>query len=358
MNPRYPLPGDTQLVLRQFRLDRCGNPGLVFSRFAPDWRDDPTIKKQGLEMVRSTKPDLALLKALCHRWQNMVLAFQGEVFQATTDWRLVVGLGQKGPLEAGFTFHPLYGVPIIPGSALKGLARAYAHLVEGLDETDASFRTVFGRASKPGEDQSQAEAGQAIFFDAIPARVPQLQLDVMNPHFPDYYRDQSGTVPPANWQSPVPVPFLTVAPGTEFLFAVGWRGPLDEEAHRLQETAREWLVNGLRHLGAGAKTSAGYGYFSPAEERPEGRAEPSPGPGLGQEREKPEEPLTWRTGTVREYRPDKGRGRLVDDETGEELPFGREAFEDKSYSPGRKHKVQFAVAEREGKKKVVAVRRT
>ncbi|MGQ9593103.1 MAG: type III-B CRISPR module RAMP protein Cmr6 [Anaerolineae bacterium] len=287
------------------------------------------------------------------------MAFQGEVFQATTDWRLIVGLGQKGPLEAGFTFHPLYGIPIIPGSALKGLARAYAHLVEGLDETDASFRTVFGRASKrPGEDQIQAEAGQAIFFDAIPVQKPRLDLDVMTPHFPDYYRDQVGTVPPASWQSPEPVYFLTVAPGTAFLFAIGWRGPLDEKGHRLQRAAREWLVNGLRHLGAGAKTSAGYGYFSPAEEKPEGRAEPSPGLGLGQEREKPEGPLTWRTGTVREYRPDKGQGRLVDDETGEELPFGREALEDKGYSPGKKHRVQFAVAERDGKKKAVAVRKT
>ncbi len=87
---------------------------------------------------------------------------------------------------------------------------------------------------------------------------------------------------------------------------------------RLHRFAQEWLKAGLMNLGAGAKTSAGYGYFvsppqpcaSVAQAQPaQAAAEPSP------------ESLTWRTGAVKEYWPDRHMGRLVDDESGEELSF-------------------------------------
>jgi hypothetical protein len=80
----------------------------------------------------------------------------------------------------------------------------------------------------------------------------------MNPHFPEYYQ---GKKAPTDCQNPVPIYFLTVAPGTEFRFAVGWRGTLDEKTEKLLNKAVEWLKCGLMELGAGAKTSAGYGYF-------------------------------------------------------------------------------------------------
>jgi len=108
------------------------------------------------------------------------------------------------------------------------------------------------------------------------------------------------------------------------------------------------------NLGAGAKTSAGYGYFvSPPQPRASGvqaqpaqaTAEPSP------------ESLTWRTGAVKEYRPDKHTGRLVDDESREELSFPQTAIEDKGWSPARKQKVRYACVEEAGKRRVVRVRR-
>lgn len=355
MSPKYPLPGDTQQVLRRFQLVQCRNPGLLFSRFAPDWRGEPTQKRSGLEAVRTVKPDADLLAGFRQRWRNVVTALQGEVFEGTTDWRLVVGLGQKGPLEVGFTFHRLYGIAMIPGSALKGLARAYAYLVEGRDEADADFRAVFGRAPKAGQDQSQAEAGSAIFFDAIPLTGPELDLDVMNPHYQDYYQ---GNAPPADWQSPVPIYFLTLKRGIRFAFAVGWRKPMDEDGLQLRSLAAQWLQKGLQELGAGAKTSAGYGYFTV----PEVQAEPTlveEVPLIAAEPKPPTapEPLTWRTGTVREYRPDRGTGRLVDAETGQEFRFERQAIKEKGWSPGKKMRVQYAVVDREGRQVVVKIRR-
>lgn len=251
-----PLPGDTQDVLRRFPPQRCRNPGLLFDRYAPDWGRNSSLKKAGLELVQRTRVDTRLLAALERRWRALLQSCNAAVFEASPQWRLIVGLGRKGPLEVGFAFHRLYGIPIIPGSSLKGIARAYASLVLGKSEDDLDFCAVFGRS--PGSEGEGGQAGRVVFFDAIPLEEPRLELDVMNPHFPQYYqRDEA----PSDWQSPVPIYFLTVGQGTRFLFGVGCRGKPDEDAMRLRDVAAEWLKKGLRELGAGAKTSAGYGFL-------------------------------------------------------------------------------------------------
>jgi len=164
--------------------------------------------------------------------------------------RLVVGLGAASVLETSLTLHRIYGFPILPGSALKGLARGYAELVDGQHEGEDEFDHVFGT-----QQGGRRRAGGVIFFDAIPssANTLKLELDVMNPHYSEYYGGK-GT-PPADYLSPVPVYFLTVAPRSEFLFAVAAR----EAA--LAARAEAWLKGGLTELGVGAKTVAGYGYF-------------------------------------------------------------------------------------------------
>ena len=364
------------------------NPGLVFDRFAPDWSSKSTLKKEGLQRVVSAQVDKDLLSEWNARWERCVRAAQGEPFALRTDWRLIAGLGRKGSLEVGFTFHR-YGFPVLPGSSVKGVARAWALLqlakqakptndVDSLDKLDGilsadseddkkeekkkylqwhaiqsdgvqrladNFRAIFG---------TTAVAGRAVFFDAIPANPPKLELDVMNPHFPKYYQ---GDQPPADWQSPVPVYFLTVAAGTEFRFGVGWRGTLDKAGQRLHQLAQEWLTEGLTNLGAGAKTSAGYGYFV-APPQPKLLESSSAGQARAASAvaELPPESLTWRTGIVKEYRPDRHMGRLVDDESGEELSFPQTAIEDKGWSPARKQKVRYACVEEAGKRRVVKVR--
>lgn len=252
----YPIPHQSVAAFTAPKVKSSQNAGLVFDRFAPYTRDNDGAKKSGFEQVRQAakNADTALLAAFNARWELDAQAIGAQSFTLKTDWRFITGLGRKGPLEAGFTFNR-YGFPILPGSSVKGIARAYATLVENKTEDDADFVAIFGRAPKQGESESAAQSGHAIFLDAIPTHVPTLELDIMNPHFPDYYQ---GTQFPTDWQSPKPVFFLTVAPNTEFRFAVGWRGAVNME---LQNRAQEWLMNGLMELGAGAKTSAGYGYF-------------------------------------------------------------------------------------------------
>jgi CRISPR-associated protein Cmr6 len=78
----------------------------------------------------------------------------------------------------------------------------------------------------------------------------------MNPHYPNYYSTQ-GQKPPADWDSPRPIFFLTVTE-TPYRFAIAARS---EQDNRLLEFAEKWLKGGLRELGIGAKTSADYGYW-------------------------------------------------------------------------------------------------
>ncbi len=60
-------------------------------------------------------------------------------------------------------------------------------------------------------------------MDGLPTTFPQLDLDIMNPHYGDYYqkkKDNKGNpIPPADYLNPVPVTFLAVATGQRFSFA-------------------------------------------------------------------------------------------------------------------------------------------
>lgn len=259
---RLPLPHAVQEVLDRRKNDPV-HPGLWITRFVR-WPDsvDPRqwnlgnrkrdILKQAAKAT--TKDEIVRLSrelaARRHAWLNPLrdqgLAVQ---FQAKTDWRLVIGLAGASPLETSMVFHHLYGVPILPGSSLKGLALAAARF----STDEEKFKQVFG---------TQKAAGLVDFLDAIP--IPQqgkplVEVDIMNPHYPRWYQKKPGAVP-SDDQSPVPVFFLTVAPGTEFDFAILCRTRPDPVREALGQ-AITWLKGGLKNLGAGAKTAAGYGYF-------------------------------------------------------------------------------------------------
>jgi len=405
-NLTYPLPYHTRQSFEKHRNKAPQNPGLLFERFLPDFTQAEAKKDAHQMMLEAAKKlDRSLLQALNARWQQQAEALGALSFTLKTEWRLVCGLGRKGPLEVGFTFHR-YGFPILPGSSLKGVARAYAfyqvgdalghallgfsptsplsqfsdthsaqkhkgpwHRLEAiltLDEPQQyqrAFEQEYGRQpeAKQLADQFRlifgtlACAGRAIFLDAIPTHLPTLEWDIMNPHYPRYY---SGEEYPTDWQSPVPVHFLVVAPQTEFRFAIGWRGAAEAT---LQTQAQNWLVQGLNQLGVGAKTSAGYGYFQsvpadqpaqPAQQSAQVTATPLPA-------QSPSEPeaLTWRSGVILEYQPATGMGRLLDEESGQEWRFDRSAIDEKGWSPGKKARVFFALGKGERGEIVIRIKR-
>lgn len=206
------------------------------------------VLRRGLSCYRARQE--AMVKSLA----NCGYATQG--FTATSHWRLAIGLATGGVLEAGgLVLHRLYGFPYIPGSSLKGLALAWGRrLRDDGSMPDERLKEIFGTADAEG---------RTVFFDALPAQVPSLDVDIMNPHYKDYYEGNKPQ-PPADYLSPSPVFFLTVAAGTPFRFAVAVQPKASEAptvAQKLLDDAVRCLQGGLEQLGAGAKTSAGYGYF-------------------------------------------------------------------------------------------------
>lgn len=264
MSDRYYLPSVTASVLNDY-INRCKNLGLILDKYPPEEVIGNTAQKSGWlrRLNVNNRNDAALAQAAYDRWYRMITVIEGvQHFRAATDWRMVIGLGGETVLETDITLHHLYGTPFIPGSALKGLTRAYAsgeiYPSTDIDKDHEVVKRIFG---------TQKEAGTVIFFDAMPVDGQvTFALDIMNPHYPDYY---SGSKPPTNDQSPIPVTFLTVT-DTAFVFALAPRNPKNDKHKADAEQAREWLQAALDKYGIGGKTSVGYGVMTlvnaPAEE--------------------------------------------------------------------------------------------
>lgn len=177
-------------------------------------------------------------------------------FTAAVSGRMIVGLGAASVTETSVAMLRAWGVPYVPGSALKGLASSAAHrgggaawerAAEGA-EGGADAGVLFG---------STAWQGVVTFHDAwwIPEgeKLP-LDLDVMTVHHADYY--MGGKAAPADWDEPNPVTFVT-ARGS---YLVALSGP-----EEWVEVARQWLTLALARDGIGAKTHAGYGRMTLSE---------------------------------------------------------------------------------------------
>jgi CRISPR-associated protein Cmr6 len=329
---RYPLPSDTAAVPHDPK-HQSRNLGLVLDRFQPindhldhgkpwadpadEWKVTDEAKRRQRAPVSMGPPVPTLLKHLNARRAALLKSFQNSGYVAeeltkAPEHRLVVGLGAEHVLETSLSLHRVYGIPIIPGSAVKGLTHAAAfwdladqlgvpplplpereqrqkagvptplQLLDrllGLDrlkDRQAVLQQVQAdpacRAATPllALDANRWSAlsvpwcavfgttgrkGQVLFLDAYPKDRLALEVDVLNPHYGAYYRAHA--TPPADYLSPVPTYFLTVAKGSTFHFILAGRDA------GLVGRAKSWLMRGLTELGLGGKTAAGYGFFQP-----------------------------------------------------------------------------------------------
>jgi len=125
------------------------------------------------------------------------------------------------------------------------------------------LKTLFGfQQEEKGKDGC---AGHLIALDSYPVEQPQLAEDILNPHFPEYYRDEGKKRGPTENQNPIPVKFLVVKPGCEFVFRLLLR-PFFSEARfhdrmGMRRIADRAVRAALQWEGIGAKTSLGYGRF-------------------------------------------------------------------------------------------------
>lgn len=182
---------------------------------------------------------------------------EGSAFSMQTASRLVFGMGYDHPTEIGFMFDWTTGLPIIPGSSLKGAARAAAR---DAGWSPKEMTEIFGKEMIDGEKESQS--GRIVFMPAYPVVDEEkafLELDVMTPHYAKYY-EEPRINPPADYYSPRPLKFLTVPVGIKYRFQLLDRDNPEKESDVLNKAAAI-LKHALKDAGVGAKTNVFYGYF-------------------------------------------------------------------------------------------------
>jgi len=250
------------------------NAGLVFDRYLDLWDDTDISEIPGRKMLREPLDRFAkefngLAKDpvrnesldMVRKRPKMAMTEGSRSERYQTTWRLATGLGTDHPSENGFVFDPLIGIPMLPGSGIKGLCRQAALILGKKEEV---ITKLFGPEAESSTDE--AAQGALIFYNAYPIHWPRLCVDVINCHHPSYYRElessQSKEVVPNETESPVPVFFLAVDSGVTFEFCIGLRG---NQKDSILDIAFELLDFGLTTLGFGAKTAVGYGVMKRPE---------------------------------------------------------------------------------------------
>ncbi len=248
----FPLPQDTARLLLEQEVV-CENAGLAMERLLAynDGRQGPELVRELADrsaLALDFSAQAELFDAWRGRWQAAADAMGATTFHATPEWRVIVGIGANKLLEVGIRLQHVYGVPVVPATALKGITRLYAERI--VEAPPARVVHLFGEA------EIEAQRGDLVFFDAIPTAPPRLERDLANPLFGAYYGGRENA-PPADYMTPRPIFFIAVGQGSRYAFAVA---SLSRDAEAVAEGVG-WLQAALQELGVGAKSAAGYGYW-------------------------------------------------------------------------------------------------
>lgn len=192
--------------------------------------------------------------------RTKLIAGEGNAFTVTCPWRIRVG-GSKGPESMLLPAFDHLGIPYIPSSTLRGVARAQAiremMLQQSLSWKDAdnAVAPYFGHLETKKADQ----AGKVVFLDAYPIPTkPQKQGDPDNAQSGGLAVDITNNI--WSWEGdnlkygPNPNVFFSLKQAT---FLIGIRkgsGCTDE----ILAKVRQWLIKGLQQ-GVGSQINSGYG---------------------------------------------------------------------------------------------------
>ena len=302
-NKVYPVNGCIQLLLENKESHKNGNFGLWFNKFIPisepigndkfqacgeNGEKNTAVDFYNEVYVYNNKNSDKLRDILKNKhwfqysfYKSYEEKYEVLIITAKLISPLITGIGQTHPNEVGMTFDHTLGIPYIPASSIKGVVR-FSHtlgllgdLSEEYFDDEAEWTNISEIFGKGRNKDNESNMGNIIFLDAYPESVPNLSVDIMNPHFGEYY---SGNKPPADYLNPIPIKFLTVAKGTTFIFRYMINKAKSSELMKLAKAAIE---KALTKEGIGAKTAVGYGLF-----KIEGNDEPESVKKLIKEKEK------------------------------------------------------------------------
>jgi CRISPR-associated protein Cmr6 len=235
---------------------------------------------ESLAKVSWDSKELAALRSRhTRRFLNLFLSGAAQrvsVTVAQLEGRLAINLADSLIQNAGICLDRLFGLPFIPGSAVKGVCRhtALEELRSARGNVQSKlfdeFRAVFGTADNDftnGElrpyrsllaDRAENLKGAIAFLPAYPVNEARLVVDLTTVHCPDYYR--TGRIEDLSNERPQPNPFPVIESGAQFAFCVLLNGITNDPS--LLNVATRLLQTALTVHGLGAKTASGYGWFS------------------------------------------------------------------------------------------------
>jgi CRISPR type III-B/RAMP module RAMP protein Cmr6 len=285
-------------------LDKWSGPWAIRCDAAKQhWQDqaqkaDDTLRRRDLRAKADAIPsgktatlavsvalgNRASLAGYCRRtcrWLDSLRRQYGERFaivDLVADSRLLLNLGRASVLEnVGLYAERTTGLPLIPGTALKGVVSTWACWTAHFDPSDQSFRgfskdsiqrhnftAAEARLAKRilGDDDpgGSQHAGEVVFLGGFPCTVPELGLDIVNPHYEEKEDGRNAKLLVVDRARLTPSPFLCLEPGTCWRFAFFVRPGAPDYAALVEQT-KAWIADALTQTGLGAKTAAGYGRF-------------------------------------------------------------------------------------------------
>ncbi len=219
------------------RFNEC-NKELINSKFKSD--DDPIFSEPETYsfVLKTAYPGL--------------LIGLGNTHEAGTN---ISGAEEEGAeIKLGFTLDYVTGLPIIPGSTVKGVLRSafsrYGEYVgEILEKDKAAVNAINEKVF--GKD----ETGICVFYDAVPVNPNKkghlLGLDHITPHSDPL-------------KNPIPLTMLKVIPGVSYLFRFSFIKDIPEDAENLIKDFKTIFMD----LGIGSKTNVGFGVLVDDPEHP------------------------------------------------------------------------------------------
>jgi CRISPR-associated protein Cmr6 len=175
-------------------------------------------------------------------------------FEAKSSWRLRVG-GHRGPENILLPAFDALGMPYLPSSSLRGVARNYAirELMNNesikWEEAEKKIAPYFGSIDT---NNKADQAGKVVFFDAYPT-AGCLEMDMAN----NIWTWENNILK----YSPNPNPFLSLK---DAIFVIGLRLANNCKNKAILDTVKNWLIKGLQE-GIGSQINSGYGQLKELE---------------------------------------------------------------------------------------------
>ncbi|MBW1987837.1 MAG: type III-B CRISPR module RAMP protein Cmr6 [Deltaproteobacteria bacterium] len=277
-----PIPVSAALtaVIQQCNLSRI-HPGLLFNRYLSwpkEWDFGGEEKARCWEQIAKAISQVSsevydFIDQRQQKLRDLIAAIYpgGTTLNLTLNTRapLVVGLGGNSPLENAITLHPLWGIPYLPASGLKGVMRHYLEENYSDDFCNNQAKELIDNFFG-----SPIGTGRLILLDAFPAHPlcfdQHIRVDILNNHYPGYYLGEGADLEaPGDYQDPRPVYFLSLGLKVQFKLYFYLKPLSLSNAKSLpgELILAEFYCNpdkfckyALEEMAMGAKTNVGYGW--------------------------------------------------------------------------------------------------